>query len=65
MDRTTAARRCTDDDRATYRERAFAGLGPSELPRRSQVAIRQAPLTAENACLEGPRALVDGLLAAR
>ncbi|MGW0764730.1 TetR/AcrR family transcriptional regulator [Streptomyces sp. NPDC002676] len=62
--RTAAARRRTDD-RPTYRERVFADLDPSELPRLAQVADRWAPLTAENTYLDGLRALVDGLLAAR
>ena len=63
--RATAARRRADDDRATYRERVFAGLDPDELPRLAQVADRWAPLTSEDTYLEGLRALVDGLLAAR
>ncbi|MFF1505675.1 TetR/AcrR family transcriptional regulator [Streptomyces sp. NPDC058316] len=62
--RTTAARRRTDDDRPTFRERVFADLDPSELPRLAQVADHWAPLTAEDTYLNGLRALVDGLLAA-
>ncbi|MFJ9863176.1 TetR/AcrR family transcriptional regulator [Streptomyces sp. NPDC101165] len=65
MIRTTAVRRRTDDDRPTYRERVFADLDPSELPRLAQVADRWAPLTAEDTYLDGLRAMVDGLLAAR
>ncbi|MFJ9419705.1 TetR/AcrR family transcriptional regulator [Streptomyces sp. NPDC101227] len=61
--RTTAARRRTDDDRATYREQVFADLDPSELPRLAQVADRWAPLTAQDTYLDGLRALMDGLLA--
>ena len=38
--RATAARRRTDDDRPTYRERVFADLDPGELPRLAQVADR-------------------------
>lgn len=63
--RATAARRRTDDVRPTYRERVFADLDPSELPRLAQVADHWAPLTAEDTYIEGLRALVDGLLAAR
>ncbi|MBO1416666.1 TetR/AcrR family transcriptional regulator [Streptomyces sp. FH025] len=63
--RTTASRRRAGDDRDTYRERVFAGLDASELPRLAQVADRWAPLTAEDTYLDGLRALVDGLLAAR
>ncbi|MCN9241645.1 TetR/AcrR family transcriptional regulator [Streptomyces sp. RY43-2] len=63
--RTTAARRRTDDDRPTYRERVFGELDPSELPRLEQVADRWASLTAEDTYLDGLRALVDGLLASR
>ncbi|MCX4745917.1 TetR/AcrR family transcriptional regulator [Kitasatospora sp. NBC_01287] len=62
--RAAAARRRTDDDRATYRERVFAELDPDELPRLAQVADRWAALTAENTYPDGLRALVDGLLAA-
>ncbi|MEW2124894.1 TetR/AcrR family transcriptional regulator [Streptomyces sp. NPDC007259] len=60
--RTTAARRRTDDDRATYREQVFADLDPSELPRLAQAADRWAPLTAEDTYRDGLEALVDGLL---
>ncbi|MFI8825045.1 TetR/AcrR family transcriptional regulator [Streptomyces sp. NPDC053431] len=63
--RATAARRRADDDRATYRERVFAALDPSELPRLTQAADRWAPLTAEDTYQDGLRALVDGLLATR
>ncbi|QNS02350.1 TetR/AcrR family transcriptional regulator [Streptomyces xanthii] len=63
--RTTAARRRTDDDRATYREQVFAGLDADELPRLAQVADRWAPLTATDTYQDGLRALVHGLLAAR
>ncbi|MFI1103865.1 TetR/AcrR family transcriptional regulator [Streptomyces melanogenes] len=63
--RTTAARRRAEDDRTTYRERVFADLDPGELPRLAQVADHWAPLTAEDTYLEGLRALVDGLVAAR
>ncbi|MEV0409538.1 TetR/AcrR family transcriptional regulator [Streptomyces sp. NPDC050448] len=63
--RTAAARRRTDDDRATYREQVFADLDPSELPRLAQIADRWAPLTAEDTYLDGLRALLDGLLASR
>ncbi|MFI1170474.1 TetR/AcrR family transcriptional regulator [Streptomyces melanogenes] len=63
--RTTAARRRAKDDRTTYRERIFADLDPDELPRLAQVADHWAPLTAEDTYLEGLRALVDGLVAAR
>lgn len=61
--RSTAARRRTDDDRPTYRERVFAGLDPDELPRLSQVADRWPSLTAEDTYLDGLRALVSGLTA--
>ena len=63
--RTTSARQRTDDDRPTYRARVFADLDPSELPRLAQVADQWAPLTAEDTYLDGLRALVDGLIAAR
>ncbi|MDT0305809.1 TetR/AcrR family transcriptional regulator [Streptomyces sp. DSM 44917] len=63
--RATAARRRADESRATYRERVFADLDPSELPRLAQVADRWAPLTAEDTYLDGLRALVDGLIATR
>ncbi|WP_172386307.1 TetR/AcrR family transcriptional regulator [Streptomyces sp. MNP-20] len=63
--RVTAARRRTDDDRPTYRERVFADLDPSELPRLAQVADQWSPLTAEDTYLDGLRALVDGLLTPR
>ncbi|OMI34652.1 TetR/AcrR family transcriptional regulator [Streptomyces sparsogenes] len=63
--RATAARRRTDDDRPTYRERIFADLDPGELPRLAQAADHWAPLTAEDTYLDGLRAMVDGLLAAR
>ncbi|MFE1949629.1 TetR/AcrR family transcriptional regulator [Streptomyces sp. NPDC059524] len=63
--RATAARRRTDDDRATYREQVFAGLDADELPRLAQVADRWAPLTATDTYQDGLRALVHGLLAAR
>lgn len=63
--RTTAARRRADDDRATYRERVFADLDPSELPRLAQAADRWASLTAEDTYQDGLRALVDGLLVSR
>ncbi|KPI04378.1 regulatory protein TetR [Actinobacteria bacterium OK074] len=63
--RATAARRRTDDDRPTYRERVFADLDPAELPRLAQVADQWAPLTAKDTYLDGLGALVDGLLAAR
>jgi AcrR family transcriptional regulator len=63
--RATATRRRTDDDRPIYRERVFADLDASELPRLAQVANHWAPLTAEDTYLDGLRALVDGLLAAR
>ncbi|MFJ9854780.1 TetR/AcrR family transcriptional regulator [Streptomyces sp. NPDC101150] len=63
--RTTAARRRTDNDRATYREQVFADLDPSELPRLAQVADRWAPLTAQDTYQDGLRALIDGLLASR
>ncbi|MEU2717970.1 TetR/AcrR family transcriptional regulator [Streptomyces sp. NPDC007205] len=63
--RATAARRRTDDDRPTYREQVFADLDPSELPRLAQAADQWAPLTAEDTYLDGLRAMVDGLLAAR
>ncbi|MGW2598137.1 TetR/AcrR family transcriptional regulator [Streptomyces klenkii] len=63
--RTAAARRRADDAGPTYRERVFADLDPNELPRLAQVADRWAPLTAENTYLDGLRALMDGLLAAR
>ncbi|MFZ3598696.1 TetR/AcrR family transcriptional regulator C-terminal domain-containing protein [Streptomyces sp. BH104] len=59
--RTTAARRRTDDDRATYREKVFADLDASELPRLAQAADRWAPLTAKDTYEAGLRALVDGL----
>jgi AcrR family transcriptional regulator len=63
--RTAAARRRTGDDRPTHRERVFADLDPGELPRLAQVADQWAPLTAEDTYLDGLRAMVDGLLAAR
>ncbi|MEU7019609.1 TetR/AcrR family transcriptional regulator [Streptomyces sp. NPDC046203] len=63
--RTTAARRRADDDRATYREQVFADLDPGELPRLTQLSGQWASLTAEDTYLDGLRALVDGLLAAR
>ncbi|MGW0712102.1 TetR/AcrR family transcriptional regulator [Streptomyces sp. NPDC002643] len=63
--RVTAARRRTDDDRPTYRERVFTDLDPSELPRLAQVADQWSPLTAEDTYLDGLRALVDGLLTPR
>jgi AcrR family transcriptional regulator len=63
--RATATRRRTDDDRPLYRERVFADLDASELPRLAQVANHWAPLTAEDTYLDGLLALVDGLLAAR
>ncbi|MFH7595254.1 TetR/AcrR family transcriptional regulator C-terminal domain-containing protein [Streptomyces racemochromogenes] len=63
--RVAAARRRTDDDRPTYRDRVFAELDPSELPRLAQVADQWSPLTAEDTYLDGLRALVDGLLAPR
>ncbi|MFZ3561868.1 TetR/AcrR family transcriptional regulator C-terminal domain-containing protein [Streptomyces sp. BH055] len=59
--RTTAARRRTDDDRATYREKVFADLDASELPRLAQAADRWTPLTAKDTYEAGLRALVDGL----
>ncbi|MBY8339184.1 TetR/AcrR family transcriptional regulator [Streptomyces spinosirectus] len=65
MIRATATRRRTGDDKPTYRDQVFAALDPDELPRLSQVAQRWAPLTAEDTYLDGLRALVDGLLAAR
>lgn len=63
--RATATRRRTDDDRPTYRERVFAELDPSELPRLAQAADHWAALTAEDTYLDGLRAMVDGLLSAR
>ncbi|MFD7830684.1 TetR/AcrR family transcriptional regulator [Kitasatospora sp. NPDC059803] len=63
--RAAAARRRADDERATYREQVFAGLDPDELPRLAQVADRWAALTTDDTYLDGLRALVDGLLAAR
>ncbi|MEU1375943.1 TetR/AcrR family transcriptional regulator [Streptomyces triculaminicus] len=62
--RTTAALRRTDD-RPTYRERVFADLDPSELPRLAQVADHWSSLTAEDTYLDGLRALVEGFLAPR
>ncbi|MER8102550.1 TetR/AcrR family transcriptional regulator [Kitasatospora sp. NPDC094016] len=63
--RAAAARRRADDERATYREQVFGGLDPDELPRLAQVADRWAALTTDDTYLDGLRALVDGLLAAR
>ncbi|MFJ2868682.1 TetR/AcrR family transcriptional regulator [Kitasatospora sp. NPDC087314] len=63
--RAAAGRRRADDERATYREQVFGGLDPDELPRLAQVADRWAELTTDDTYLDGLRALVDGLLAAR
>ncbi|MBA9049418.1 AcrR family transcriptional regulator [Streptomyces phaeogriseichromatogenes] len=59
--RTAADRRRADDDRPTYREQVFTDLAPGELPRLSGLADAWGPLTAEDTCLDGPRALVEGL----
>jgi AcrR family transcriptional regulator len=59
--RAAAARRRTRDDRPTYRDRVFAELDGTELPRLAEVAPRWAPLTAQDTYLDGLRALVDGL----
>lgn len=61
--RATAARRRAADDHPTYRERVFADPDPGELLRLARLADRWAALTAEDTCLDGLRALVDGLLA--
>ncbi|WP_207939013.1 TetR/AcrR family transcriptional regulator [Actinomadura darangshiensis] len=59
--RAAAARRRAGDDRPTYRDRVFAGLDGTELPRLAEVAPQWAPLTAQDTYLDGLRALVDGL----
>ncbi|QKW37387.1 TetR/AcrR family transcriptional regulator C-terminal domain-containing protein [Actinomadura sp. NAK00032] len=59
--RSAAARRRAGDDRPTYRERVFAELDGTELPRLAEVAERWGPLTERDTYLDGLRALVDGL----
>ncbi len=58
---TAADRRRADDDRPTHREQVFTDLAPGELPRLAELADAWGPLTAEDTCLDGLRALVEGL----